>query len=108
MTRATAPVLLAVLLLCTQGPLAGRFQEGAFAQRERAYRANNIGVAHLEQFDYPGANRFFQEALGLAPGLAIARLNLAIAQLYAGESAAALPDRREADPDRHRRQDRRA
>lgn len=96
MTRATAPVLLAVLLLCTQGPLAGRFQEGAFAQRERAYRANNIGVAHLEQFDYPGANRFFREALGLAPGLAIARLNLAIAQLYAGESAAALPEARQA------------
>ena len=57
------------------------------AQRERAYRGNNVGVAHLEQFDYPGAEAAFREALKLHPGLALARLNLAIALFYGGRAA---------------------
>jgi len=71
--------------------------------REDAYRANNLGVALLEQFDYPAAAEAFRRALALDPALGLARLNLAVA-LYnardlegarreAGLAASALPDR---------------
>ena len=49
---------------------------------ESAYRANNRGVALLEQFNYDGAASAFQEALKIAPDLGIARVNLAIAEFY--------------------------
>ena len=65
------------------------------AVREAAYRANNRGIARLEQFDYPAAASAFREALDLdtsadsaagaaAPSdtLPIARLNLALALFY--------------------------
>ncbi len=48
-----------------------------------AYRANNRGVALLEQFDYTGAAAAFRDALRLSPALALARVNLSIALLYA-------------------------
>ena len=51
-------------------------------ERERAYRSNNLGVALLEQFNYEGAANAFREALRIDAGVAIARLNLAIALLY--------------------------
>jgi tetratricopeptide (TPR) repeat protein len=70
---------------------------------EDAYRANNLGVALLEQFDYPAAAEAFRRALTLDPGLGLARLNLAIAlynardlagaQREAGLAAQALSDR---------------
>src|ERR1043166_6593639 len=47
--------------------------------REEAYRANNIGVALLEQFKPKDAADSFRRALQLEPGLAIARINLGIA-----------------------------
>jgi Tfp pilus assembly protein PilF len=47
--------------------------------REDAYRANNLGVALLEQFKYKEAADSFRRALQLEPGLAIARINLGIA-----------------------------
>src|SRR5689334_1042524 len=47
--------------------------------REEAYRANNIGVALLEQFKYKEAADAFRRALQLAPDLALARINLGIA-----------------------------
>ena len=47
--------------------------------REDAYRANNIGVALLEQFKPKDAADSFRRALQLAPDLAIARINLGIA-----------------------------
>lgn len=50
--------------------------------RERAYRANNVGVALLEQLKYPEAAAAFRNALGIDATLAIARLNLALALLY--------------------------
>ena len=53
------------------------------AARERAYRANNLGVALLEQFKYPEAAEAFREALEVDGSLAIARVNLSIALLYA-------------------------
>ena len=46
--------------------------------REDAYRANNRGVALLEQFNARGAVAEFQRALKLAPQLALAQINLAI------------------------------
>jgi tetratricopeptide (TPR) repeat protein len=63
---------------------------------ERAYRASNRGVALLEQYDYPAAAEAFREALRSESTLATARLNLAIALLYAGLSAEALPEARAA------------
>jgi Flp pilus assembly protein TadD len=55
----------------------------AGANREPAYRANNIGVAHLEQFQYDEAAAAFRQALALDSSLAIARVNLGIALYYA-------------------------
>ncbi|MDO8679307.1 MAG: FG-GAP-like repeat-containing protein [Acidobacteriota bacterium] len=54
----------------------------ANADRERAYRSNNLGVALLERFNYEGAAGAFREALRIDPGVAIARLNLSIALYY--------------------------
>jgi len=56
---------------------------------ERAYRANNIGVAALERFDYASAAAEFRKALGIDASIHIARLNLALALHYGGDSAAA-------------------
>jgi tetratricopeptide (TPR) repeat protein len=47
--------------------------------REDAYRANNIGVALLEQFKYKEAADSFKRALQLDPALTLARINLGIA-----------------------------
>ncbi len=53
---------------------------------EGAYRANNRGVALLEQFNYDGAAAAFREALKVSPDLSIARANLAIALFYASKN----------------------
>ena len=100
MTRYFAAMLLCAGLLMAQRPVPASVQTPAgklsTAQRERAYRANNIGVARLEQFDYKAAELSFREALKLHPELGLARLNLAIAELYAGRPADAAADAREA------------
>src|SRR5215470_1698517 len=57
---------------------------------EDAYRANNIGVALLEQFKYNEAADEFRRALKLNPTLAIARVNLAIALYNAPDPEGAL------------------
>src|SRR5689334_12205372 len=72
-------VLLA--LVAGLSPLVARTSSPA-ADSEAADRANNIGVALLEQYEYDGAAKSFREALQLAPDLAAAHLNLAIALLY--------------------------
>ena len=59
------------------------------AARESAYRANNIGVARLEQYDFAAAIAAFRGALEIDPALALARLNLGIALFYGGEPEAA-------------------
>ncbi len=97
--RAFAAMVLATTLAAAlwqreaaTGSLAA--QEGAAntqvpQAREAAYRANNIGVARLEQYDHEAAVTAFQDALRSAPDLALARLNLAIAHFYAGRPDAA-------------------
>jgi Tfp pilus assembly protein PilF len=89
-------MLTATLAVTTSRPDAasgGLAARGGAAQanatREAAYRANNIGVARLEQYDYDAAATSFQEALRTASDLAIARLNLAIALFYGGKPDAA-------------------
>src|SRR5215471_2638700 len=49
------------------------------SSREDAYRANNIGVALLEQFKYREAAAEFRRAMKVEPSLALARVNLGIA-----------------------------
>jgi tetratricopeptide (TPR) repeat protein len=62
----------------------------AFQKREEAYRANNLGVAHLEQFNYREGVAEFRRALSLDPTLRIAQINLAIALFNAQDIQAAL------------------
>ncbi|HEU4712126.1 MAG TPA: FG-GAP-like repeat-containing protein [Pyrinomonadaceae bacterium] len=47
--------------------------------REEAYRANNVGVALLEQYKHKEAADAFKRALQLEPSLSLARVNLGIA-----------------------------
>src|SRR3954470_21791172 len=51
----------------------------AAAAREDAYRANNLGVALLEQYKYREGAEAFTRALQLDPRLRLPRLNLSIA-----------------------------
>ncbi len=51
----------------------------SFTTREEAYRANNLGVALLEQFKHKEAAEEFRRALKINPQLQVARINLAIA-----------------------------
>ena len=64
-------------------------QPAAAAAREAAYRANNLGVAYLEQYDFAAAAAAFRSALEQDASLGIARLNLGIALFYAGQADAA-------------------
>ncbi len=48
-------------------------------RREEAYRANNIGVALLEQYEHAKGVEQFERALQLRPNFALAQINLAIA-----------------------------
>jgi cytochrome c-type biogenesis protein CcmH/NrfG len=66
------------------------------ASRENAYRASNLGVALLEQFNYAAAVAQFREALRIEPTLPLARLNLAIALYYLPDHDAALKEAIEA------------
>ena len=67
--------LAAAALAVIGWPLLAR-QGRATAPSEAAYRANNLGVARLEQYDFAGAETSFRRALALTPSLATARLNL--------------------------------
>ncbi len=65
--------------------------------REDAYRANNVGVALLEQFKYKEAAAEFRRALKLYPALGLARVNLAIALFNAPDIEAALVEAKAAE-----------
>ena len=100
MTRTGAVWLLGLTAALLQPPAAPPRQAAAISARrdrvERAYRASNLGVARLEQFDYPAADAAFREALRIDPALAPARFNLALALFYGGHADAAETEARSA------------
>ena len=80
MTRFQTCLLLLAVSLSLLAPAAHLQNDQAKPNtREDAYRANNIGVALLEQFKYKEAADSFRRALQLEPGLTLARINLGIA-----------------------------
>src|SRR5439155_102416 len=103
----TLPELTTMKLFRIVAPLAAAAaatvcgQRAAPPAREDAYRANNRGVALLEQFNPAAAADAFRQALRMYPSLMLARVNLPIALLYipdldgaereATEAARALP-----------------
>jgi Flp pilus assembly protein TadD len=73
--------LLLSALFLGERSLASRQTPGGptSATREDAYRANNIGVALLEQFKYKEGADLFRRALEIDPKLSLAHINLSIA-----------------------------
>lgn len=57
-------------------------EQSSLDKREAAYRANNLGVALLEQYKGKEASESFARALEIEPDLLIARINLSIALYY--------------------------
>jgi tetratricopeptide (TPR) repeat protein len=53
--------------------------QSSASEREAAYRANNLGVALLEQFKHAEGAEQFRRALKLDPQLSLAHINLAVA-----------------------------
>src|SRR5512145_1493497 len=89
------PLALLLTVSALAGGIAPRHQSPQDG-RENAYRANNLGVAMLEQFRYDEAVSSFRQALELHPGLHIAQLNASIALFYAGRPDEALNAAQEA------------
>jgi Flp pilus assembly protein TadD len=85
---ATVAAALA-LLAQAPGPSRPGQPSPAVTSRENAYRANNIGVARLEQYDFPAATAAFRRALEIDSALTIARVNLGIALFYGGDQEGA-------------------
>src|SRR5688572_5543319 len=75
----TTPFLFAAVLAVS----------GPAAPKEDAYRANNLGVALLEQIKFGEAAEAFRRALKLDPALDIAQVNLAIALFNVPDAPAA-------------------
>ena len=94
--RTLVVVGAATLLAAAEAQSPG---ERAVTGREDAYRANNIGVTRMEQFDFAAAAASFRRALEADPGLAIARLNLGIALFYGGDPEGASRELTAARPD---------
>lgn len=100
--EAVVAALLGAALGCSPAAPPGAATAGTREVRERAYRANNVGVALLEQLKYPEAAAAFREALALDGTLGLAHFNLSLALLYAQDldgaqreaelAAAQLPD----------------
>ncbi|MFL6213583.1 MAG: FG-GAP-like repeat-containing protein [Blastocatellia bacterium] len=99
----TGRLLLVIALVCA-GLLAATFTaftqgqtDAKAAAHEEAYRANNIGVALLEQYDFENAAKEFQRALKLYPQLGLAQINLAIALFYQPDIEGALREAKKAE-----------
>ncbi len=82
-TLLTALVTLGVVLAAQPAPTARDV-------RERAWQANNLGVAYLEQFNHAKAAAQFEAALAVDGTFTPARVNLAIARFYEPDLAAAM------------------
>ena len=81
----TGSALLALAIAPVQvAPPPATGEQARRDRFERAYRASNLGVARLEQFDHAAAAAAFAEALRIEPGVTAARLNLALALFYDG------------------------
>src|SRR5947207_857783 len=77
--------------------------QSAFEKSEAAYRANNIGVALLEQYKAKEAADSFTRALKIKPDLTISRINLSIALYYLPDAEGAKREAQKArseDPNR--------
>src|SRR5258707_10959727 len=77
--------------------------QSAFEKNEAAYRANNLGVALLEQYKARDAVDSFTRALEIKPDLTIARINLSIAFYYLPDAEGAKREAQKAlgeDPNR--------
>jgi tetratricopeptide (TPR) repeat protein len=95
----TLAILTSALCTVSESPISPRAQQSnksAFEKREDAYRANNIGVALLEQYKAEEAVESFQRALELKSDLLLARINLAIAFYYLPDAGAAKREAEEA------------
>lgn len=79
LAAAFAFVVACALASSTRRQQAATQAPAARNAREEAYRANNLGVALLEQFKHKEGAEAFRRALSLDPKLALARTNLAIA-----------------------------
>src|SRR6185295_4300185 len=73
------PLLLALALTTFLAIANLQIDQSKANAREDAYRANNLGVALLEQFKHKEAADAFRRALQLDPSLVVARINLGIA-----------------------------
>jgi tetratricopeptide (TPR) repeat protein len=69
--------------------IASAQKNDAARERENAYRANNLGVALLEQFKPKEAAEQFRRALRLDPKLSLPRINLAVALFNVPDASAA-------------------
>jgi tetratricopeptide (TPR) repeat protein len=85
-----------VFSVLPQGANSQANQNTPSSKREDAYRANNLGVALLEQFNAKQSIEKFRKALDIDPQLSIARVNLSIAHFYATEVDAALIEAKKA------------
>ena len=81
MTLLKTGLVMLALTAFLLSPTAAHLQneQAKATVREDAYRANNVGVALLEQFKHKEAADAFRRALQLQPGLVVARINLGIA-----------------------------
>ena len=74
-----AAASLAVLALGVSWPALRPLSRAALAQapdREGAYRANNVGVAYMEQYQFEPAVERFRKAVALDPQFATARVGV--------------------------------
>ena len=97
-----AIALTGALFACRNARPAQSGASSAAQQREAAYRANNRGVALMEQGSYVDAVRAFREALTADPRQRLARTNLPLALYYSGqlnEARQAVEDARRQAPD---------
>jgi cytochrome c-type biogenesis protein CcmH/NrfG len=89
MRRRKPLVHVAAVVMALRASLLTVSAAAPVPSREEAYRANNLGVALLEQVKFTDAAEAFRRALKLDPGLDLAQVNLALALLNVPDLVAA-------------------